>query len=167
VTSRLHHLAQVNIARMLAPLDDPIMAEFVARLEEINVLADSSPGFVWRLKSEGGEAAATYLRPYDDDRILFNMSVWETVDQLKVYVYKSAHGKVMQQRNEWFKKFDEPFMAMWWVEAGHIPTVGEAKQRLEYLRVHGPSPHAFTFKRLLPAAEAEFNAPSLSPCTAS
>ena len=169
MSSRTYHLAQVNIARMRAPLDGPIMAGFVARLDELNALADSSPGFVWRLKSEGGEAAAAYLRPYDDDRILFNLSVWETLDQLKSYVYKTVHGKVMKQRHEWFEKFDESFMALWWVEAGHIPTVAEAKQRLESLRQHGATPHAFTFKRLFSATESErseFNSPSLSPCPA-
>src|SRR5882762_2733017 len=99
--SHQYHLAQVNIAHMIAPLDDPLMAGFVARLDEINALADDSPGFIWRLQSEG-DAPATYLRPYDDDRILFNLSVWESVGQLKEYVYKTAHGEVMRQRRQWF-----------------------------------------------------------------
>lgn len=169
MTSRLYHLAQVNIARMVAPLDDQLMAGFVARLEEINALADRSPGFVWRLQSEGGEASATYLRPYDDDRILFNLSVWETIEHLKEYVYKTAHGEVMRQRREWFNKFDGMYMALWWVKAGHIPTVAEAKQRLEYLQQHGEMPHAFTFKRPFPVSESEheeFITLPLSPCPA-
>src|SRR5215467_560298 len=93
------HLAQVNIARMKGPLESEVMADFVARLDEINALADGSPGFVWRLQT--GEGNATYLRPYDDDRILFNLSVWETIDDLKAYVYRSAHAEVLRRRHEW------------------------------------------------------------------
>ena len=148
---RKYQIAQVNIARMLAPLDDPVMAGFVARLAEINALADRSPGFVWRLQTEEGDA--TYLRPYDDDRILFNLSVWESVEQLKDYVYRSAHGEVMRQRRQWFEKFEGMYMALWWVKVGHIPTVAEAKQRLVHLQHHGDTPFAFTFKRLFPPAD--------------
>src|SRR5205814_37224 len=96
------HIAQVNIARMKAPLEAPLMAGFVARLEEINALADRSPGFVWRLQTDKGDA--TYLRPYDDDRILFNMSVWESIEHLKRYVYYTAHVEVFRQRGSWFEK---------------------------------------------------------------
>ena len=101
-----YHIAQVNIARMKAPLDDPLLTGFVARLDEINALADRSPGFVWRLQTSGGNA--TYLRPYDDDRILFNMSVWETADTLKRYVYRTAHAQLLRQRQEGFLKFLAP-----------------------------------------------------------
>lgn len=169
MTSHLYHLAQVNIARMRAPLDDPLMADFVARLDEINALADRSPGFIWRLQSEGGEAPATYLRPYEDERILFNLSVWESIEQLKEYVYTTAHGEVMRKRREWFEKFKGMYQALWWVKAGHIPTVAEAKQRLEYLEAHGETAHAFIFKRTFPATESEleeFIVLPLSPCTA-
>lgn len=162
-----HHLAQVNIARMHTPLDDPNMAGFVARLAEINALADRSPGFVWRLQTEGGDA--TYLRPYDDDRILFNLSVWETIEYLTEYVYRTAHGEVMRQRKQWFEKFGGMYMALWWVKPGHIPSVAEAKRRLEYLQEHGETAHAFTFKRTFPPAEREEEgliAPPLSPCPA-
>jgi heme-degrading monooxygenase HmoA len=141
-----HHIAQVNIARMLAPLDDPLMADFVAQLDEINALADRSPGFVWRLQTEEGNA--TYLRPYDDDRVIFNMSVWESIEHLKEYVYRSAHIEVMKRRREWFEKFDGAFMALWWVEAGHLPTVEEAKQRLDQLYQRGESEFAFSFKKI-------------------
>jgi len=161
------HLAQVNIARMHAPLDDPIMAGFVARLAEINALADGSPGFVWRLQTEEGNA--TYLRPYDDDRILFNLSVWESIDQLKHYVYRTAHAGVMQQRQQWFEKFTGMYMALWWVNAGHIPSVSEAKQRLEHLQQNGDTAHAFTFKRTFPpmvSDEQNIIALPLNPCTA-
>jgi hypothetical protein len=153
MVSKLFHIAQVNIARMLAPLDSPVMATFVARLVEINALADQSPGFVWRLQTEEGDA--TYLRPYDDDRILFNLSVWESVEELKDYVYKSAHSELLRQKRDWFEKFDRMHMAMWWVKAGHIPTIGEAKQRFKYLQERGETEHAFTFKQLFPPAESE------------
>jgi hypothetical protein len=151
ITSSPYHLAQVNIALMRAPLDDPIMVEFVSLLDEINALADRSPGFVWRLQTEAGNA--TYLRPYDDDRILFNLSVWLSIEQLKEYVYKSAHGAVMRRRREWFEKFDGMYMALWWIKAGHIPTVEEAKQRLDHLRENGESVQAFTFKNIFPPTE--------------
>ena len=162
-----HHIAQVNIARMHAPLDDPIMAGFVARLAEINALADRSPGFVWRLQTEAGDA--TYLRPYEDDRILFNLSVWETIEQLKEYVYKTAHGEVMRHRRQWFEKFGGMYMALWWIKAGHIPSVAEAKLRLEYLHEHGETAHAFTFKRTFPptaSEEEDVIVLPLNPCPA-
>ena len=147
----MYHLAQVNIGRMRAPLDDPLMAEFVARLDEINAIADASPGFVWRLQSAEGNA--TSVRAYDDPYLLINMSVWESLDALSAYVYASAHRGVMRRRREWFARFDGPYMALWWVPAGHIPTVGEAKERLEHLRAYGPSPAAFTFKAPFPTPD--------------
>ena len=140
----MQHIAQVNIARMKAPLDSPVMASFVARLAEINALADRSPGFVWRLQTEEGDA--TYLRPYDDDRILFNLSVWESIDALKQYVYRTAHAELLRDRRSWFKHFDGSYVALWWVEAGHIPSIEEAKERLAHLEKNGPSDFAFTFR---------------------
>lgn len=148
-----YHLAQVNIGRMRAALEDPIMAGFVARLEEINALADRSPGFVWRLQTEAGNA--TYLRPYDDDRILFNFSIWESAEALRTYVYKSAHAELLRQRREWFEQFAGAFLAMWWVPRGHIPSIDEAKKRLAHLDEHGPSQFAFNFKNVFPP-DAEF-----------
>jgi heme-degrading monooxygenase HmoA len=142
------HLAQVNIARMKAPLESPLLAGFVARLDEINALADGSPGFVWRLQT--GEGNATYLRPYEDDRILFNMSVWESVEALKAYVYGSAHRELLRQRHEWFEKFDSVYAALWWVPEGHRPSIDEAKKRLAHLAANGPSSFAFTFKETFP-----------------
>jgi hypothetical protein len=142
----VYQIVQVNIARMIAPLEDPLMAEFVALLDEINAIADRSPGFIWRLQTESGNA--TYLRPYEDEGILFNLSVWESVEQLKEYVYRSAHSEVMRKRRQWFEKFDGPSMALWWVEAGHIPTIAEAKERLDNLQKYGESELSFSFKRL-------------------
>ena len=146
------HIAQVNIARMRAPLEDPVMAGFVARLDEINALADGSEGFIWRLKGAAGNA--TYLRPYDDDRILFNLSVWHSVEQLRAYVYRSAHAELIRDRKEWFERFDAPQLALWWVPADHLPGVDEAKQRLAHFEANGPSQFAFTFRTLHPPDEA-------------
>lgn len=141
------HLAQVNIARALAPLDDPQMRGFVERLDDINALAETSPGFVWRLKTDDGNATA--LRPYDDERILFNLSVWQTPEHLQQFVYRSAHASVMRQRKAWFERFKDVYMALWWISPGHIPTIGEAKERLRYLQLNGESEFAFSFASLL------------------
>lgn len=146
-----YHIAQVNIGRIRAELDDPIMAGFVNRLDEINALADASPGFVWRLK--GGEGNATYLRPYADERTILNMSVWETVETLQHYVFKTAHVELLRQRQAWFEKFAGVYTTLWWVPAGHIPGIDEAKKRLEHLEAHGPSQFAFTFKTVHPPDE--------------
>jgi hypothetical protein len=148
-----YHIAQVNIGRIVAGLDDPIMTGFVTRLDEINALADASPGFVWRLKDMAGNA--TYLRPYDDDQILLNMSVWETVEALRHYVFKTAHAEMLRQRQAWFEKFAGAYTALWWVPAGHIPGIDEAKKRLAHLEAHGPSQFAFTFKTV-PQPDEEF-----------
>ena len=161
------HLAQVNIARMNTPLEDPAMAGFVARLDEINALADRSPGFVWRLQTPAGNA--TYLRPYDDDRILFNLSVWETVEDLRRYVYESAHVELLRQRHQWFARFEGVYAALWWVPAGHRPSIDEAKQRLASIAEKGPTPFAFTFKQLLPPDREVLQATdwsSFKPCPA-
>jgi len=139
-----YHLAQVNIARMKAPLEDPSMAEFTARLDEINALAEQSPGFIWRLQTPEGNA--TYLRPYEDNRILFNMSVWDSVEALKQYVYRTAHAQLIRQRQAWFDKFEGAQLALWWVPAGHIPGIDEAKERLAFLDTNGSTAFAFTFK---------------------
>jgi heme-degrading monooxygenase HmoA len=140
------HLAQVNIARLLAPIDDPLLADFVAALAPINALADASPGFVWRFQTAAGDA--TSVRPYDDDRIIINFSVWESVETLKGYVYQSAHAQVMRGRRKWFEKMADSHMALWWVPEGHIPTWQEARERIESVRAHGETPFAFTFRRV-------------------
>ena len=140
-----YHLAQINIGRVKAPTDDPIMAGFMNRLDEINALADRSPGFVWRLQTSEGNA--TYFRPYpEDDRILLNMSVWESIQALHHYVYKTAHSELLKHRHEWFEKFAGAYTTMWWVPAGHRPGIDEAKKRLAHLELHGPTQFAFTFK---------------------
>jgi hypothetical protein len=163
-----YHIAQVNIGRIKAPLDDAAMAGFVGRLDELNALADRSSGFVWRLQTSAGNA--TYFRPYgDDDRILLNMSVWETVDALKHYVYRTAHAELLRHRQEWFEKFDGVYVALWWVPAGHTPGIDEAKKRIAHLDAHGPTQFAFTFKAIFPPDE-EFQQgidwASFQPCPA-
>jgi hypothetical protein len=141
-----YQIAQVNIGRIKAPLDSSTMAGFMGRLDEINALADNSPGFVWRLQTQAGNA--TYFRPYEhDDRILLNMSVWETVEDLRNYVYRTTHAELLRQRQEWFEKFAGVYAALWWVPADHIPGIDEAKKRLAHLEKHGPTEFAFSLKR--------------------
>ena len=143
-----YHLAQINIARMLAPIDDPIMAEFVAQLAPLNALADQSPGFVWRLQSEAGDA--TSIKVYDDDMIIVNLTVWESVDALREFVCKGAHHGVLRDRKRWFEKLGGPYTALWWVPAGQLPSIEEGKARLDYLRQHGDTSHAFSFRNVFP-----------------
>ena len=119
------------------------MAEFVAALDPVNELADQAPGFVWRLQDEDGNA--TSIRAFDDDRIIVNMSVWESADHLADFVYRSGHLEVMRRRREWFERI-QIHLALWWVPAGHTPSVQEAEERIEHLREHGPTSYAFTFK---------------------
>jgi hypothetical protein len=148
----MFHLAQVNIGKIRGPLDGPVMAGFMQRLEEINALSDRSPGFVWRLQTNEGNA--TYFRPYEhDDRILLNMSVWESVEALRHYVYRTAHAELLRHRHEWFERFAGVYSALWWVPPGHLPGIDEAKKRLEHLEKHGPTQYAFTFKNVFPADE--------------
>ena len=142
------HLAQVNVATLRAPLDGPELAGFVAELEPINALADASPGFVWRLQTEDGDA--TSIRPYDDERIMVNLSVWASLKALRGFVYATRHLDVMRRRREWFHRMADPYLALWWVPAGTIPTVAEAKRRLELLAHRGPGPDAFTFRAPFP-----------------
>ena len=143
-----YHLAQLNIARMLAPIDDPLMAEFVAQLAPVNALADQATGFVWRLQSESGDA--TSIKVYDDALIIVNLTVWESPESLRAFVYKSDHAGVLRDRKRWFEKFEGPYYALWWISAGQLPSVEEARQRLDHLRQHGDSAYAFSFKHLFP-----------------
>ena len=146
------HLAQVNIGRFRAPLDDPIMEGFRSQLDPLNALADESLGFVWRLQTEDGNATA--IRPYSgDDLMAINMSVWESLESLQRFVYKSAHVGTLRGRRQWFEDIDGPILALWWIPVGHIPTVAEAQERLQHLAVHGPTAHAFTFRTPFPAPD--------------
>src|SRR5512132_4004511 len=143
------HLAQANIGRFRAPLATATMEGFRTQLDPINALADQSPGFVWRLQTEDGNATA--IRPYaDDDLMAINMSVWESLESLQQFVYRSDHVGTMRGRKQWFEKLDGPILVLWWIPAGQIPTVREAQDRLQYLTENGPTPHAFTFRTPFP-----------------
>jgi hypothetical protein len=144
----VHHLAQVNLATLRAPLDDPALAGFVAELEPVNALADGHPGFVWRLQTEDGDATA--IRPFDDERVMVNLSVWESLEALRGFVYAGRHLEVLRRRREWFHRMDDPIVALWWVPAGAVPTVAEAKERLGLLARLGPTAGAFTFRAPFP-----------------
>jgi hypothetical protein len=141
-------LVELNIARAVAPLDHPAMADFVANLDRVNALGDASPGFVWRLQDESG--AATSIRAFEDPRIIVNLTVWSSIEALREYAYRSAHVEVFRRRREWFTPLDGPSLVLWWVPAGHRPTVAEAKERLEHLASDGPTAAAFTLKATFP-----------------
>lgn len=147
------HLAQLNIAHLRAPIDSAEMAEFVAALEPINTLADEYPGFVWRLKESEDDPTATVIHGYGD-HLLVNFSVWESFDAIWNYVYRSAHLGVLRRRRDWFLRMAEPYLVLWWVPEGHIPSLAEAMERLERLRTDGPGPEAFTFKDRYDSSEA-------------
>lgn len=142
------HLAQANIARMRFALDRPEMASFRAQLAPINALADQAPGFVWRLQTEEGDSTA--IRVFDDPLVLFNMSVWASADALHDYTYKSGHIALLRGRAEWFERPSGPSLVMWWVPAGRLPTVEEAKAKFDRLGADGPAADAFTFKTQFP-----------------
>lgn len=146
------HLAQYNIAKLVAPLDSPQLVDFMAALDPLNRLADESPGFVWRHQTEEGNSTSVRVR--DDPMIIINFSVWEDVDSLFEYAYHSAHVEIFRRRREFFHEHAKPYLALWWVPAGHEPTVEEAEERLRHLEEHGPSPHAFTFKKRFPSPDA-------------
>jgi Domain of unknown function (DUF3291) len=147
-----YRLAQINIARLVAPLTDAVMADFVANLAPINALAEASPGFVWRFQTEQGDATA--VRPYDDDRIIINFSVWDDVSSLRDFVFRSAHAAVMKRRREWFERLTDEYIALWWVLAAHRPPVAEAVLRIEHLKRHGPTAEVFTFREFYPAPDS-------------
>jgi hypothetical protein len=134
------HLAQLNIATLLAPLHSPQLAGFVGALEPVNAVADASPGFVWRLQTEDGDA--TSIRAFDDDRIIVNLTVWEDVEALEAFVLAGRHLDVLRRRREWFEKMDRAYLVLWWIPAGTIPTIEEAAARLDKHRERFPAPGA-------------------------
>ena len=145
-----HQLAQINVARLLAPIDAPETADFVAALEPVNGRADRSPGFVWRLQTESGDA--TSVQAFDDPLVIVNLTVWESIEALEAFAYREAsHLAVLRRRREWFERHTEAPTALWWVPTGHIPTVAEALDRLARLRAEGPTARAFTFRERFPA----------------
>ncbi len=145
------HLAQINIGRILAPTDHPVMKEFMDNLDAVNAMAEATPGFVWRLQSESGNATDV---PYSDDPfLLVNMSVWESIESLHAFTYKSHHLEFFKKRAQWFEKAKTPTYALWWIPAGHIPTVQEAKERLEHYQKHGSTEYSFWFSQPFPKPE--------------
>ncbi len=143
------HLAQINVGRLVAPRDDPRVAPFFDALERINALADRSPGFIWRLQSENGNA--TDIQATFDSLFLVNMSLWSNAEALFDFVYQSAHTLEMARRREYFERFEGAYQALWWVAAGHVPNVDEGLSRLWRLDRYGPTCDAFTFKVRFPA----------------
>ena len=146
-----HHLAQINVARLKAPIDAPETADFKNNLDRINAIAEASPGFVWRLTGEGDDA--TDLVAFADPMIITNMSVWESPAALGAFVYRSGHVQIMRRRAEWFHEM-EVFMALWWVPIGHTPTLAEAVAKLTLIEREGPTAQAFTFREPFPAPDA-------------
>jgi hypothetical protein len=139
------HLAQINIGRLVALTDDPQLADFVAQLDPVNRLADAAPGFVWRLQSTSGNA--TDVAYSDDPLVIVNMSVWESLAALRDYTYASHHMQVFRDRAKWFERMDKPQYCLWWVRAGHVPSVAEGKQRLEHYQSRGATPISFWFSQ--------------------
>ena len=146
-----YQLAQVNIAELKAPIDSPELKDFVDNLDRINALGESSDGFVWRLKGEGNDA--TSLRPFGEN-IIVNLTVWRDVDSLKRFTYLSAHTEIMKRRREWFARMPQMHFVLWWIPAGHVPTVEEAALKLDHLRKHGATAAAFTFGEAFAAPDA-------------
>ena len=146
--SKSWHLAHYNIARMRAPLDDLSMAGFVANLHRLNQLADGSPGFIWRYQEQDG--TSTSVRVRDDERLIINLSVWDSVEALFEFTYRSEHVEFYRRRRAWFEGLQQPYLVLWWVPAGSVLEVDEAEARLDHLIFHGPTPYAFTFKQRFP-----------------
>ena len=145
-----YQLAQLNIATLLEPLESPRLADFVANLARINELAERSPGFVWRLMDEAGDA--TGIRTFGDN-VIVNMSVWEDVASLHAFAFNSMHADILRRRREWFEHAAEAYAVLWWIRREHRPTAAEASERLASLRAHGPTSYAFTFKNNFPVPD--------------
>jgi hypothetical protein len=145
-----YHLAQLNIARLRAPLDDPLLADFVAGLPVVNADADAAPGFVWRLADDSGDA--TGFRPFAPD-VIVNLTVWESIEALRAFTYQTAdHLEVLRRRREWFDHEGlGAHYVLWWLPAGTLPTLEEARDRLALLDKEGATPDAFTFREAFPA----------------
>ena len=159
-------LAQVNVARLRAPLDSPLLTDFVADLGPVNAMADAAPGFIWRLQTEDGNA--TSVRAFEWDAagsagVLVNMSVWESVEALAGFVYSGAHRQVLQRRRRWFERMAEAYTALWWIPRGHVPATQEAEDRVLHLREFGATPYAFTLKEHFPPPDVASSGPLRSP----
>jgi Domain of unknown function (DUF3291) len=166
MTHQPYELAQLNIARLLAPLDDPQLRDFVDQLDPVNAAAEAADGYVWRLQTEDGNATA--VRIYDDEWLIVNLSVWTSADALVDFVYSPDHREVLRRRREWFERLADAATVLWWVPAGHRPSVAEAQDRLDHLRANGPTPTAFSLREAFPApTEPTAGTPEvrdLAPC---
>ena len=147
-----YELAQVNISRLKFPLDSPELKDFVDALDPVNASAEAADGYVWRLQSEGGDA--TDIKVFGDDWLIINLTVWRDTNALTAFMYQGQHRELLTRRNEWFERIREAMTALWWVPAGHRPTVAEAEERLLRLREHGETAYAFTLRTSFPAGEA-------------
>ena len=157
-----YHLAQLNVARFRVPADHPVNADFVSNLDRVNAIAESQPGFVWRLIGEGNDALD--LKAFDDPNVAVNMSVWTDLESLAAFAYRNEdHRAIMRRRREWFEQM-EFHLVLWWVAAGCRPTMDEAKIRLDLLRRKGPTADAFTFKEPFPAPGESDIGPVLDEC---
>jgi hypothetical protein len=140
-----HQIAEINVARMKGiNIQDPIMREFVDNLDKVNEIAESSDGFIWRLKDENNNATA--FNPYDDEQVIINISVWENIEKLEKFMYQTLHVEFLKRRKEWFQAFGKVYTAMWWISPGKFPTIREATEKLTYLQEHGPSSLVFDFR---------------------
>lgn len=145
----MYQLAQINVARMIGVnINDPIMKEFVDNLDQVNQLAEDSDGFVWRLKDDSNNAAS--FNPYNDEQVIINISVWDNVETLQHYVYKTFHSDFVKRRKEWFKKYGQAHYALWWIKEGEFPTIEEAVKKLDYLQQHGATEQVFSFAKPFP-----------------
>lgn len=142
------HLAEINLAQCKYPLDAPEMKEFVDFLAPVNALAEDAPGFVWRLIEESNTSVET---PFGDQMIVVNMSVWEDLESLKTFMYDTVHSYFLKNRKKWFDKMEQPHVAMWWIPVGHVPTVQEAKKKLDLIAAKGSTADAFTFREFFDA----------------
>lgn len=157
-----YQLAQLNIARFRMPQDHPINNDFVNNLDRVNKIAESQPGFVWRFTGEGNDALD--VQAFDDPNIAVNMSVWSDLESLGAFVYRNQeHLAIMRRRNDWFEKI-KIHLVLWWLEEGHIPTIDEAKHRLEKLLMHGPTKEAFTFRQPYPPPSGRQIQPVMDEC---
>jgi hypothetical protein len=148
-----HELAQVNIARLKAPLDSPQLKDFVDNLEPVNADAEAADGFVWRLQDDSGDA--TEIAVFGDSWLIINLTMWRDTNALTAFMYQGRHREMLARRREWFERVEEAMTALWWVPAGHRPSVAEAESRLLHLRTNGPTPYAFTLRTSVPPQGAE------------
>ena len=146
-------IAQVNVGKLVAPLDDPRIDDFRNALERINLLGEAQPGFVWRAKGAGFDA--TDCRVFDDPDILINATVWESIEHLAAFAYRTDHREFVRRRHDWFAPATEAFQAIWWVPVGHIPTLDECVERLTHIRAYGPTAYAFDFRTRFDAPAEE------------